>query len=89
MHTCKWTTDNWTDLVVEKDGNAYCIHMGGFINLQVSPAVFYDEDSYIGKIITEWYGLEGGANPIVHIPFGEIINIINDLNKQSNSYEKI
>jgi hypothetical protein len=57
-------------LRVTKDGNAYCIHLDDFVNLQESPAVFYDEDSWQGQIIKQWWS----ATPLLHLPLVELLN---------------
>ena len=62
-------------LRVFKDGDAFCITLDDFVDLQESPAVFLDADSWQGKILSEWWQ----ATPLIHLPLVECARIIREL----------
>jgi hypothetical protein len=66
-------------LIVEKDGNAYCIHLYDFVDLQESMAIFFDENSWQGQIIREWWE----ATPLIHLPLIELMRIYEHLIKEN------
>ena len=62
-------------LRVKRDGDAYFVHLDDFVDLQESPAVFLNGDSWQGKILSEWWE----ATPLIHLPFIELFRILNSL----------
>jgi hypothetical protein len=73
------TINDWEKLKVVKDGNAFMVVGPDFANLQVSPSVWFDENTYVGSTLKGWYGVS--PNPLVHISMIEIASIIDQLNK--------
>ena len=70
----KYRRDVWCvggSMRVFKDGNAYCIVRDDFVNLQESPAVFFPEDSWQGKILAAH--IDDG--PALWLPVEELFNI--------------
>jgi len=70
-------------LRIKEDGNTYLIHLDDFVDLQKSPAVFIDKDSWQGRIITEWWS----ASPLIHLPMVELLRIANNLVRQASTSE--
>jgi hypothetical protein len=64
------------DLKVFKDGDQFCIVRKDFVNLQESPAEFFHEDSWQGRILQRWYGV---PNPLIHLSWVEWIRLWNHL----------
>lgn len=70
----------WEQLQVKKDGDCYVIVRPDFVDLQSSPAVFYQRDSWQGKIISEWIN----ATPLLHLPLIELCDVLHRLYKDGN-----
>lgn len=50
-----------------------------FINLQISPVVWYDKNTPYGETLYQWHAVSG--NPIIHLPLTEIVRVIDILNR--------
>jgi hypothetical protein len=70
-----WYFEQWEQLRAIRDGNCYMIVRQDFVDLQNSPAVFYEYGTWQYDIIHQWHN----ATPLAHVPLSELASILERL----------